>query len=156
MGLGAMSISCADAGTEPVRQFEVFAGAVRRRDWSDEAKAAIVTESYSGVDTVCAVGRRHGLSHCQLFTWRRQLRRQSDASGLGASAVTAAGRTFVLVATEPPAAERQGAPKRRRSRSPSKMTAAVELEIDGVWIKIARGTDARTMTSVIAALKGSS
>jgi transposase len=31
---------------EPVRRFEVFTGAGRRRDWSDDDKARIVAESY--------------------------------------------------------------------------------------------------------------
>lgn len=39
-----MSMSGADADTEPARRFEVFTGASRRREWSDEAKAAIVSE----------------------------------------------------------------------------------------------------------------
>ena len=56
---------------EPVRRFEVFTRAGRRRDWSDEEKAQIVSESYSTDVTVCAVARRHGLSPQQLFTWRR-------------------------------------------------------------------------------------
>ncbi|WP_245412373.1 transposase [Notoacmeibacter ruber] len=54
-------MSYADAGTKPVRRFEVFTGAGRRRDWSDEEKVAIVAESYSGLESVCAVARRHGL-----------------------------------------------------------------------------------------------
>lgn len=86
-------MSYADAGTEPVRRFEVFTCAGRRRNWSDEAKAAIVAESYSGLESVCAVARRHGLGHSQLFTWRRQLRRPADASSLGVAAVAAPERT---------------------------------------------------------------
>ena len=56
----------------PVQRFEVFTGAGRRRDWSDEEKDQILAESYSGEMSVSAVARRHGLSPGQLFTWRRQ------------------------------------------------------------------------------------
>lgn len=65
-----------DAMTEayPVRRMEVFTGAGRRRRWSAEAKAQIVAESYSGLETVCAVARRHGLAPTQVFTWRREAR----------------------------------------------------------------------------------
>lgn len=39
---------------EPVGRFEVFAGAGRRRDWSDDDKARIVAESYEPGATVKA------------------------------------------------------------------------------------------------------
>lgn len=73
-------MSCDDAGTRPVQRLEIFTGAGRRRVWDDDVKAAIVAESYSGHETVCAVARRHGLSHSQLFTWRRQMREKSEAA----------------------------------------------------------------------------
>lgn len=38
-------MSCADAGSSPVRRFEVFTGAGGRRSWTREEKAAIVAES---------------------------------------------------------------------------------------------------------------
>ena len=75
-GLGHMTISELTLKTrdeESARRFEVFTGTGRRRDWSDEEKAQIVSESYSTDVTVCAVARRHGLSPQQLFTWPRLL-----------------------------------------------------------------------------------
>src|ERR1044071_7862817 len=66
-----MSISEHKHMPEPVRRLEVFTGAGRRRTWSAAEKAAIVAESYSAVETVCGVARRHGLTPQQLFTWRR-------------------------------------------------------------------------------------
>ena len=149
-------MSCADAGSEPVRRFEVFTGAGRRREWSDEAKAAIVAESYSGLESVCAVARRHGLSHSQLFTWRRQLRRPSDANGPDVPAVAAPERTFVPVVIERPAVERKSATKRRRSRPPAKTAPAVELEIDGVVVRVGSSASAKTIAAVISALKAGS
>ena len=47
---------------EPVRRFEVFTGAGRRRDWSDDDKARIVAESYDAGETVSAVARRYALA----------------------------------------------------------------------------------------------
>ena len=141
-------MSCADTGTKPVRRFEVFTGAGRRRDWSDDEKAAIVAESYSGLESVCAVARRHGLSHSQLFTWRRKLRKmalvKSDATE----------PAFVPAIVEPSIIEKKPRAKRKLSRSSGKAIPAVELEIDGVAVKIAKGTDARTIAAVIDALKG--
>ena len=149
-------MSYADAGTEPVRRFEVFTGAGRRREWSDETKAAIVAESYSGLESVCAVARRHGLGHSQLFTWRRQLRRPSDARRLTFPAVAGPEPTFVPVVIEPPGVERKSAPKRRRSRSPHGTAPAMELEIDGVVVRVGSGASAKTIAAVISALKAGS
>ena len=56
---------------EPVRRLEVFTGAGRRRRWSSEQKARIVSETYETGETVSAVARRHGLTPQQLFGWRR-------------------------------------------------------------------------------------
>ena len=62
-----MSISEHKHMPEPVRRLEVFTGAGRRRTWSAAEKAAIVAESYSAVETVCGVARRHGLTPQQLL-----------------------------------------------------------------------------------------
>ncbi len=53
---------------EPVRRFEVFTGAGRRRGWSAEHKARIVAESLEPGETVSAVARRHASSPQQLLT----------------------------------------------------------------------------------------
>lgn len=144
---------CDDAGTKPVvRRMEVFTGAGRRRRWSDEDKAAIVAESYAGVGTVCEVARRHGLASGQLFTWRRALRAAVEAQR------GAAAPAFVPVVVEPapalaaspvvpPAAPKPKTARRRTER------AAVELEIDGVSVRIARGTAPGMIAAVIDALK---
>ena len=58
-----------------VRRVEVFTGAGRRRRWSPEQKALIVSETYQAGETVSAVARRHGLTPQQLFTWRREAQR---------------------------------------------------------------------------------
>lgn len=139
-----MSMSYDDAGTRPVRRLEIFTGAGRRRVWDDEVKAAIVAESYSGHETVCAVARRHGLSHSQLFTWRRQMRENAAASVDAAMFVPA-------VIEPPPSPAAPPPPKRRRARRSG--ATAIELEIDGVAVKIAQGADAGVITAVIDALK---
>ncbi|ALN74153.1 hypothetical protein M673_23745 (plasmid) [Aureimonas sp. AU20] len=153
-----MSMSCADAGPEPVRRFEVFTGAGRRREWSDEVKAAIVAESYSGLESVSAVARRHGLGHSQLFTWRRQLRGPMNdadrASPLLPSPVIE--QRFVPVVVAAASVETKGPARKRRPRSAGKAGPTIELEIDGVSVRIPNGTDPRTITAVIQALKGSS
>jgi transposase len=44
------------------RRIEIITGPERRREWARADKERIVSESYGGLDTVCGVARRHGLS----------------------------------------------------------------------------------------------
>lgn len=148
-----MTMSCDDAGTSGVQRFEVFTGAGRRRDWPLEVKASIVAESFSGQETVCAVARRHGLSPSQLFTWRRELRKQLEGRGQALPITPSPSPSFVPAVIEPlPMNEPAPAAKRSRQRRRSK-ASAVELEIDGVAVKIGRGADAGVIAAVIEALR---
>jgi transposase len=147
-----MMMSPDDAMTEghPVRRMEVFTGAGHRRTWSDEAKAQIVAESYSGVETVCAVARRYGLAPTQLFGWRRELRRMASPDELIFAPV-------VVEPVAPPAAESRTPiePKAARRRSRRSQAGGIELEIDGVAVRVERGADAKTVAAIIRALKAS-
>ena len=145
-------MSCADAGFSGPQRFEVFTGAGGRRSWTREEKAAIVAESYAGVESVCAVAKRHGLRHTQLFTWRREMRRAAEAAGasLPVTVWSAPEPLFVPAVIEPePVAVAPPKKRVRRTRS----ATAVELVIDGVAVKIARGADAGVIAAVIDALK---
>jgi transposase len=103
-----------DVLTEPeARRIEVFTGADRRRRWSSEAKARIVTEGYS--TSVGEAADRYSLAKTQLFTWRREARRMAVA---------------------PPAPARSR-PPRRKARSGR--DGGIELEIDGVTVRVGRG-----------------
>jgi transposase len=53
------------------RRIEVITGERRRRQWSDEEKARIVSESFAPGANVSGVARRHGVSGGLLFKWRR-------------------------------------------------------------------------------------
>ena len=56
----------------------VIEGSARRRSWTREEKARIVSESLDAAVSVSAVARRHGLNPNQLFTWRREFRDQAE------------------------------------------------------------------------------
>ena len=126
--------------TEPARRFEVFTGAGQRRRWTPAEKAQIVKESFSGAESVCAVARRHGLASTQLFAWRKEARDR------------AAETSFVPVLIEPavrtPVVAEPRKKRRRRSRD-----GGIELEIDGVVVRVSRGAEAKTVAAVIQALK---
>jgi transposase len=136
------AMSKADRGT--ARRIELFTGAGHRRIWSADEKAAIIAESYAGVESVCAAARRHGLTPTQLFTWRREARRRAATKDEPALFVPAVIETI----------EREEPAGKRRSCAPRR-AAAIELEIDGVVARIAPGADATTIAAVIEALKAS-
>jgi transposase len=135
-----------DAMTEPVpvRRIEVFTGAGQRRAWSAQDKARIVAESYSGLESVCSVARRYGLAQGQLFTWRREAR-------TGLSKVEPLFAPVVIEPPPVPVAPTQPPVKRPRRRS--RGSGGIELEIDGVVVRVERGADAKTVAAVICALK---
>jgi len=55
---------------EPVSRLDVV-DTGRRRRFSNEAKLAIVAESYRGPKQVSATARRHGITRFQLNSWRK-------------------------------------------------------------------------------------
>jgi transposase len=134
-----------DASTRPAQRVEVFTGTGRRRAWLHEEKVRIVAEIASSGDSVCAVARRHGLSPQQLFGWRRRLR---DAE---AASAEAGGLEFVpaVVDAEPPAVASRGELRLKAET----IAGTIEIEIGGVKIRIGRGVDAATLTTVLRALK---
>jgi transposase len=141
-----MSISepmhMSNSGSEAVRRLEVFTGAGRRRSWTPEEKAAFVAASYAAGETVCGVARRHGLTPQQLFTWRREARLRDNP-------VEDAVAAFVPVKVETPASLTRS-PIDRRSGI---LQATIELEIDGVTVRIGRDAPATTIAAVLRALK---
>jgi transposase len=131
----------------PARRIEVFTGSGGRRNWSAGEKAAIVAESYGSGDTVCAVARRHGLTHSQLFGWRREARRRLAAGGDAPPLFVPA-----VVETPPPAPTAQ-TPKRKWTRKSGYAAGLIEVEIDGVSVRVGRGAEVKTVAAVIRALK---
>ena len=133
-----------NAITKPVHRLEVFTGAGRRRSFSDEDKAEIATSG----ESVCAVARRHGLSPQQLFGWRRRLRE----SQVGSS--QADGLQFVPAVVD---VTSSASPARRQGNLPACKAepgaGAIEIETDGVTIRVGRGADAKTLMTVLRALK---
>ena len=133
---------------EPLRRLEVITGTGRRRRFSDEDKARIVEETLASGVVVSEVARRHGLSPQQLFGWRRQARQP-----VVTSADTQAPQ-FVPAVIE---AELPEATVRRRSRGPARQAdrscGIIEIEIDGVTVRVGRGADAKTVATVLRALK---
>ena len=147
-----MIISGDDPVSRGAQRFEVFTGAGKRREWPPELKASIVAECYTGREGVSVVARRHGLDPSQLYAWRRDLRQQFEDEGLALPSAAPEVAAFVPAVIEPGAVQ-YPAPVRRVRRRRRATVAAVELEIDGVAVKIGRDANAGVITAVIEALK---
>jgi transposase len=134
--------------TKPVRRLEVFTGAGRRRTWSAEDKARIVTEILASGDSVSAVARRHGLSPQQLFGWRRELKKSQTA--LSQTEELQFVPAILDVTPSSPPIRRQRRMPRRQVEPGAGM---IEVEINGVTVRVGHGADARIVTAVLRALK---
>jgi transposase len=144
-----MSISELTHRPERARRLEVFTGADRRRTWPADEKAAIVAESYAPGRTVCGVARRHGLTPAQLFTWRRLARR----SRLPVKEPPA---LFVPAVVEPsPGPPPPPAPQPQHARQPGPVMG-IEVEMDGIVVRIGSGASPQAIAAVICALKATS
>ncbi|TPK35962.1 transposase [Mesorhizobium sp. B2-5-4] len=134
---------------EPARRFEVFTGSGRRREWLPEEKVRIVAESYDAGETVSAVARRYALSPQQLFAWRR-------AARVPLAETLAPEPLFVPAVVAAPKPEPTGKHQPQRKRKAARDAGVIELEIDGVAMRVGRGADAKTVAAVIRALKETS
>jgi transposase len=126
----------------------VFTGAGRRRTWNDEDKARIVAEIAVSGDSVSAVARRHGLSPQQLFGWRRQL--QPSPTALSDAEELVFVPAVLGAAPSSPSVRRQCKMSRHQVELGAGM---IEVEIDGVTVRVGRGADAKTLTAVLRVLK---
>src|SRR3954470_15481970 len=140
-----MSISELMHRSERARRLEVFTGAGRRRNWPADEKAAIVAESYAPGRTVCGVARRHGLTPAQLFTWRRLARRSRSSVKLPPA-------LFVTAVVEASPGPPPPASQPQRARQPGPVMG-IEVETDGVVVRIGSGASPQAIAAVIRALK---
>jgi transposase len=147
-----MIISGDDPVSKVAQRFEVFTGAGKRWEWPPELKASIVAECCLARGGFSAVARRHGLDPSQIYAWRKDLRKQLEAKDL--SLLLAEPETAMFVpAVIGAVTSAEPAPRRRSQHRRRVKQAAVELEIDGVALKIGRGADTGIITAVIEALK---
>jgi transposase len=132
---------------EPVRRLEVITGTGRRRRFSDDYKAGIVEETLVPGAVVSDVARRHGLTPQQLFGWRRQARQPASGTDTETTQFVPA----VVAASLPERAERGG--RRKRTRQVDRTAGSIEVEIEGVTVRIGRGAEAKTVAAVLRVLK---
>jgi transposase len=127
-----------DAKGGGYRRVEVLTGPGRRRRWSHDDKARIVSETLEPGAVVAEVARRRQVCPQQVFAWRREMR-----------AGAAARLDFVPIvpATSMPLPEPTAAPAHS---SPS-----IEIELAGAVLHVAPGTDADLLTTALRAILAS-
>ena len=127
------------------QRVEVITGRQRRRTWSDEEKGRILLESGEPGANVSAVARRNGVSRGLLNIWRREARGSAMRSGRALFAA-------VRLESERDAGRRND--DVLGGQVPNGATSAIEIELCGATLRVARGTDRRTLDLVISALRG--
>lgn len=132
------------------RRFEVINGVGGRRHWSVDDKARIIAETLEPNAIISEVARRYGLRPQQVFAWRREARKQAASAQQEAAAFVPA----VVTAVPPEPAPKR--PARPRKRKAARDAGVIELEIDGIAMRVGRGADAKTVAAVIRALKATS
>ena len=125
------------------RRVEVLTGPGRRRHWSDEEKARILSETRVAGASVSAVARRWQVCPQQVFGWRRQAR--VDA-GRQLPLHERFEMGFVPIVTDV-------APTSSRAVPPA--SAAIEVRLAGAVVRVASGTDGTLLTSVLRAVRAS-
>jgi transposase len=119
----------------------------RRRRFTDEAKLAIVAESYNGPRQVTATAQRHGITRWQLNAWRRAAREgrlvHRSTNGFVPAIVVA---EPVIASTPPAAAVAMPPPITDRSRmevvSANGRRVIVGKDVDvEVLLRIMRGLE---------------
>ena len=130
------------------RRLEVITGTGRRRWFSKDDKARIVEETLVAGAVVSEIARRHGLTPQQVFTWRRQARRLPTPMADDPPFVPA-----VVDATTPVAVAGHERKTARRQAKPD--LGGIEIEAEGVTIRVGRGADVAMIAAIVHALKAS-
>jgi len=131
-----------------VRRVEIINGIGGRRRWSVDDKARILEETLVPGAVVSEIARRHGLTPQQLFGWRRAARR---SAGVGEDASAPRFVPAVVEQSRPEPVRKQRKP--RQVGRGSGGLGIIEMEIDGVTVRVGRGAEAKTVAAVIRALK---
>jgi transposase len=131
------------------RRLEVITETGRRRWFSKDDKARIVEETLVPGAVVSEIARRRGLTPQQVFTWRRQARLLPTPKADDPPFVPA-----IVDATLPAVAvghERKTA----RRKAKADVGGGIEIEAEGVTIRVGRGADVAMIAAIVHALKAS-
>ncbi len=120
-----------------------------RRRWSEADKRRLVEETLAPGETVHGVARRHGVNTSQLFTWRKQLRAETECPG---PTTTVPGFAAVKIA---PAAALPAPAADAVSPDAPTPSGSIEVELPrGERVRIAGTVDPTAIATVLRVLVG--
>jgi transposase len=134
------------------RRIELITGRARRRRWTPEEKARILTESLMPGASVSAVARRHNVSRGLLSAWRREAMRATDDLGprfvpLRLSEEGAVQMPAGLPGNAAVAADSETAPEPVPG---STTTGMIEIELGRARVRIQGAVDGEALRQVLA------
>lgn len=133
------------------QRVEVITGRQRRRRWTAEEKARIVSESFETDANISEVARRHGVARGLLTIWRRQL----SSGGQEPVQSFAAVKINPVSAVSNDTARRSGEPDAMAMTLPAvRSRGRIEIDIAGARIRVDVGVDQATLVMVLAAVRG--
>jgi transposase len=124
---------------------EVVTRGERRRRWSDEDRARILTEAIAPGAIASHVARRFGVSSGQFYTWRKAMLRRSAPVGVPPALAKADFAEVRLSAPNP------------KPSAPPRIPATGMMEItlpSGALIRVDAAVDGAALGRVLAALAG--
>jgi transposase len=123
---------------------EVLSGPERRRRWSSEQKASIVSETAQPGTSVSEVARRHGISRSLVYSWRRE--------AMARNGIAPEVPEFVPVVIAGPGSEPAARDERRKAATGAAGT--IEIALPGaVHVRVCGKVEERTLQAVLAALR---
>jgi len=134
--------------SDVTRRLEVITETGRRRWFSKDDKAQIVEETLVPGAVVSEIARRHGLTPQQVFTWRRQARRLPTPMADNPPFVPAVVDAMASVAVA-------GRERKTAQRKAKQDVGCIEIEAEGVTIRVGRGADVAMIAAIVHALKAS-
>jgi transposase len=128
-------ISLLDEVRGSITRMEVLEGPTGRRSWPDDVKARIVAESFEPGARVCDVARRHGLAPQHLSTWRGLARKGKLDVAIRQEDLQAFAALEIL------------------GDEVSECSTPIEIEVDGVTVRLGADTPASRIAEIAAALR---
>lgn len=135
--------------SKPVRprRIEVINGVERRRKWADETKIAIVAEALEPGVVISDVARQRDVNPSQLFGWVRQFR--DEALALRGEARSLQAPVFVPAVVD---VARAASARTVQVAGPGE-PAMIEISIGAATVRLRGAVDARSLATVLKALK---
>ena len=133
---------------------EILVGPERRRRWSADEKARMVSEATVPGAMVADIARRHGVSRSLIYTWRREANRRLLGDSVGATLPELVPVVVSATGSEPPSPEAARGEHRTCSSGAAKPDGAIEIALPGGVRMTVRGrVEERTLRAVLAGLR---